>query len=147
VVAARLTIDDLLEQARARIERLEPVEAYEAIGAGAQLIDIRCESARRADGIVPGSFHIPRTVLEWRLDPDSPWRNPHVGGLTTRLLILCDHGYSSSLAAANLTEIGFARAADVIGGYAAWKEARLPIVTAPEPPATGELPGMGPPEP
>jgi rhodanese-related sulfurtransferase len=147
VVAARLTIDGLLAQARAKIERLDPLDAYEAVGAGAQLIDIRCESARHADGIVPGSFHIPRTVLEWRLDPDSPWRNPHIGGLTTRLLILCDHGYSSSLAAANLSEIGFAHAADVIGGYAAWKEAGLPIVAAPEPTDSGELPGMGPPEP
>jgi rhodanese-related sulfurtransferase len=146
VSATRITVDDLLARARARIERLEPPEAYDAFAGGAHLIDIRCESARRDDGIVPGSFHIPRTVLEWRLDPDSPWRNPYVGGLETQLLIFCDHGYSSSLAAATLVELGFTRTADVIGGFAAWRDSGLPIAPAPPPPAPGELPGMGPPE-
>jgi rhodanese-related sulfurtransferase len=145
MAAQRITIDDMLGRARARIERVEPVKAFRELAAGAQLIDIRCEAARRDDGIVPGSFHIPRTVLEWRLDPDSPWRNPHVGGLETRFLVFCDHGYSSSLAAATLVELGFSRAADVIGGFAGWKEAGLPMASAP-PSELGELPGMGPPE-
>jgi rhodanese-related sulfurtransferase len=141
----RWTIDHMLEEARARIARLEPVEAARALAAGAQLIDIRCEAARQEDGIVPGAFHIPRTVLEWRVDPDSPWRNPHVGGLDRRLLVLCDHGYSSSLAAATLVQLGFEQAGDVVGGFAGWREAGLPTAPAPAP-KPGELPGMGPPE-
>jgi rhodanese-related sulfurtransferase len=146
MAAARTTINEMLEHARKKIERVDPLAAAAELAAGAQLIDIRCESARRDQGIVPGSFPIPRTVLEWRLDPDSPWRNPYMGGLETRLLVLCDHGYSSTLAAATLVELGFSRAADVIGGFAGWREAGLPVVSAPGS-RSGELPGMGPPEP
>jgi rhodanese-related sulfurtransferase len=86
-------------------------------------------------------------VLEWRTDLDSPWRNPCVGGLDRRLVVLCDHGYSSVLAAAVLVELGFTRAGDVIGGFAAWREAGLPVGRTrrrrrgPDEPA-----GMGPPD-
>ena len=127
----RRTLEQLLEAARARIERLEPAEARAANERGALLIDIRADFDRERDGIVPGSLHIPRTVLEWRLDPDSTWRNPHVGGLDQHIVLLCDHGCSSVFAAATLVELGFAHAGDVIGGYAAWREAGLP--TAPSP--------------
>ena len=72
--------------------------------------------------------HIPRTVLEWRLDPESPWRNPHVGSLDQQIVLICDHGCSSILAAATLVELGFARAGDVVGGFAAWRDAGLPGV-------------------
>jgi rhodanese-related sulfurtransferase len=146
VVAVRVnrrTLDELLEAARTRIERLEPVDALAAIEQDALLIDIRADVDRERDGIVPGSLHIPRTVLEWRLDPDSAWRNPHVGGLDQQIVLICDHGCSSILAAAALVELGFARAGDVVGGFAAWREAGLP--TAPSPPyrrGPGEPAGM-----
>jgi len=143
---ARRTIHDVLERARRRIERLEPAEAWAAAERGATIVDIRSDLARES-GVIPGSLHIPRTVLEWRLDPGSPWRNPHVGGLDTRILILCDHGYSSSLAAGALAELGFARVGDVIGGFSAWAEAGLPVKPGPRPHDRRALPGMAPPEP
>lgn len=127
---------------------MAPDEAAAALREGAHLVDIRSAEAREHDGIVPGSLHVPRTVLEWRLDPDGAWRTPHVGGLDERLILICDHGCSSVLAAATLADLGYARAGDVVGGFAAWREAGLPVLPAPrrglEP---GELPGMRPPEP
>jgi len=143
----RRTLEQLLEAAQARIERFEPAEAHAASERGALLIDIRADVDRERDGIVPGTLHIPRTVLEWRLDPDSSWRNPHVGGLDQQILLLCDHGCSSVFAAAALVDLGFAHAGDVIGGYAAWREAGLP--TAASPPCRrepGEPAGMRPPD-
>lgn len=77
--------------------------------------------------MIPGALHLPRTVLEWRVDPDSPWRNPHVGSLDRQLVIVCDHGYSSSLAACSLRELGFTRATDLVGGFQAWRAAGLPV--------------------
>ena len=121
----------LLDLARSRIERLSPAAAWAGASAGdVVLVDIRSVDARMRDGVVPGSVHIPRTVLEWRLDAQSPWRNPHVAGTTRRLAVLCDHGWSSSLAAASLVELGYASAADVEGGIEAWREAGLPLVAA-----------------
>jgi rhodanese-related sulfurtransferase len=141
------TLDELLDAAQARITRLEPAEAHAATEQGALLIDIRADVDRERDGIVPGSLHIPRTVLEWRLAPDSSWRSPHVGGLDQQILLLCDDGCSSVLAAATLAELGFARAGDVIGGFAAWRAAGLPAAptTAPRR-RPGELAGMRPPD-
>jgi rhodanese-related sulfurtransferase len=141
--ATRRTVEDLLAAARRRIERLQPAEALDAVAGGAQLIDIRSGDARDRDGAIPGSLHIPRTVLEWRVDPASEWRNPAVGGLETQLVLICEHGYSSSLAAATLVELGFARAGDVIGGFSAWQRAGLPVTQA-GPPRGDVLPGMAP---
>ena len=145
VGANRRTLEELLDAARAQIERLEPAEALAATEEGALLIDIRADLDRERDGIVPGSLLIPRTVLEWRLDPDSTWRNPHIGDLHQQILLLCDHGCSSVFVAASLVELGFARAGDVIGGFAAWRDAGLR--TAPATPyrrRPGELAGMRP---
>jgi rhodanese-related sulfurtransferase len=103
----------------------------------ALIVDTRVE---RSTGVVPGSLHVPLSVLAWRVDPDSDWRNPNVGGLDTRLILICDHGESSSLAAASLLELGFTRVGDVVGGFEAWLAARLPVTEAP--PAGGGLPGM-----
>jgi rhodanese-related sulfurtransferase len=139
-------VEELLEVARGRIERLEPDAAWAAAsGRDALILDIRSEDDRRATGIVPGSLHIPRTVLEWRVDPSSAWHNPRVGGRDRRLVLLCTHGFSSSLAAATLVDLGFERSGDVIGGFEAWSRRGLPIVRAP-PRRDGELPGMGWPE-
>jgi rhodanese-related sulfurtransferase len=142
--AGRRTLQELLDEACRRIERLGPHEAHAALRAGALLVDIRADTSRERDGIVPGSLHVPRTVLEWRFDPESPWRSPYAGALHQRVALLCDHGCSSVLAAATLVDLGFARAADVVGGFAAWREAGLPVVEAPPP--GGSLPGMGPPD-
>jgi rhodanese-related sulfurtransferase len=134
---ARRTLEQMLNEARARIERFEPADASAAIQAGALIVDTRVD---RSAGIVPGSLHVPLSVLQWRLAPDSAWRNPHVGGLETRLILICEHGESSSLAAASLRELGFTRVGDVVGGFEAWLAAGLPVTEAP--PAGDGLPGM-----
>ena len=97
--------------------------------------------------MIPGSLHIPRTVLEWRLDPETPpdRRNPHVTGLGQQLVIVCAHGYSSSLAAATLRDLGFSRATDLDGGFEAWSDQGMPVRPAPARDPDG-LPGMGGPE-
>jgi rhodanese-related sulfurtransferase len=142
----RRTLQDLIEDGRSRVARLEPAAARAAAARGALLIDIRSAQDRERDGAVPGSLHIPRTVLEWRLDPESEWRSPHVGGLDRHIVLICDHGYSSLLAAATLVDLGFTRVGDVVGGFAAWKAAGLPTST-PRPVDSAQLPGMAPPEP
>jgi rhodanese-related sulfurtransferase len=145
--ARRRTIDELYAEAAARIERLEPAAALAAQGEGAVLVDIRSDSARERDGIVPGSLHLPRTVLEWRLDPASAWRSPHAPGLDERVVVLCDHGFSSVLASAVLADLGFARAGDVVGGFAAWHAAGLPVSSiAARRRGSDEPTGMGPPD-
>jgi rhodanese-related sulfurtransferase len=144
---ARRTVGELLGEAWARIERLTPAEALAAAGAGALIVDIRSDADRERTGVVPGSLHVPRTVLEWRLDPAGEWHSPYAPPLDRQVLVLCDHGYSSSLAAAVLVELGFERAGDVIGGVAAWRDAGLPVVPAPPEREPGVLPGMAPPEP
>jgi rhodanese-related sulfurtransferase len=126
-VASRKTIDELLEETRARIERVSPAEAAAELGDGALLVDIRSESQRATDGVVPGAVYHPRNVLEWRLDPSSGYNDPAVGGVERRVIVMCDAGYASSLAAATLREIGFARAADLDGGFQAWRGAGLPV--------------------
>jgi rhodanese-related sulfurtransferase len=146
-VGGRTSIDELMAAASARIDRLQPEEAFGEAADGALLVDIRSADSRSRDGIVPGSLHLPRTVLEWRVDPDSPWRNPHVGSLDRRLILICDHGYSSVLAAATLRELGFERAGDVVGGFEAWRRAGLPVADGRSiRERDGELPGMGPPD-
>ena len=139
----RRTVDDLLADARARIARYEPAEALAAQARGAVLVDIRSDGDRVAGGVPAGSLHVPRTVLEWRLDPESPWRSPHAPGLGDEVILLCAHGFSSSLAAASLAELGFERVGDVAGGFEAWVETGLPVVEAPT--EQPDLPGSGPP--
>jgi rhodanese-related sulfurtransferase len=125
----RRTINDLLADARARLHRLEPVEAHAALGKGAALIDTRCAELRQRDGSVPGSIAIPLSVLFWRLDPVSGHDMPELSRVRDRQVILmCDHGYSSSLAAATLHDLGYDNATDVNGGFQAWAAAGLPVV-------------------
>jgi rhodanese-related sulfurtransferase len=123
----RLTADDLLAAARSGIARIAPVPAAAAMDEGAILVDTRCEEDRRRHGVVPGSIPVPRTVLEWRADPSSPHRDDRIADLDARLIVMCTDGYSSSLAVANLTAMGFRRAADLDGGFVAWKAAGLPV--------------------
>ncbi|HEX6619592.1 MAG TPA: rhodanese-like domain-containing protein [Solirubrobacteraceae bacterium] len=120
-------IDELLEQARARLTRVDPAAARAAIDAGAVLVDIRAESQRERDGVVPGSVFIARNVLEWRCDPDGANRDERVADPARRLIVMCDAGYQSSLAAATLQELGHADATDLDGGFQAWRAAGLPV--------------------
>ncbi|MGL6280305.1 MAG: rhodanese-like domain-containing protein [Gaiella sp.] len=122
----RRTLDEMLADACAKITRHSPVEARDCIEAGGILVDIRSDTEREGDGIVPGSLHIPRTVLEWRADPDGSHRNPYLTDLGQPVVLICQHGCSSVLAAANLVELGYLRAGDVVGGFVAWREAGLP---------------------
>jgi rhodanese-related sulfurtransferase len=126
-VARPLTADDLLAEARRDLARLEPAEAASAMSAGAVLVDIRSEYQRDRDGLVPGSVFVPRNVLEWRCDPASAWRDERVSDASRRLIVMCDEGYQSSLAAANLRRMGFDDATDVVGGFQAWRSAGLPV--------------------
>jgi rhodanese-related sulfurtransferase len=132
------SLDEMLAGARSRIVRCTP---QEALAAEVVLVDLRSNDERERDGIIPGSIHVPRSVLEWRCDPDSGWSNPNVADRALPLVLVCAHGYSSSFAAAALVELGFERAGDLVGGFEAWSDAGLPVAAAPQP-ADG-LPGMG----
>jgi rhodanese-related sulfurtransferase len=125
-VADPVTAEDLLAEARSGLERLDPPAAAAALESGAVLVDIRSELQRERDGVVPGSVFFPRNVLEWRCDPASPARDERVCDPALQLILMCDEGYQSSLAAANLRRLGFDRATDLAGGFQAWRAAGLP---------------------
>jgi len=125
-----VTVDDLLARARARIDRVEPKDAAAAVERGAVLIDIRSELQRERDGVVSGALFFPRNVLEWRCDPASDTHDPRVGGTDRRVIVMCDEGYQSSLAALSLQELGFEQASDLAGGFKAWCAAGLPVERA-----------------
>lgn len=144
--AAGSAADLLLALARGSIDRVTVEQAYDALRAGGCLIDIRSDSARLLDGVVPGSVHIPRTVLEWRLDPTSEWRNPHLELDALTPILICDHGCSSSLAADGLRHLGHERSCDVIGGFEEWSARGLPVIARPPLDESGQLPGMGGPD-
>ena len=127
----RQTAEGLLAQARSRIHRRTPDEAHRS---GAQLIDIRGSAQRERDGELPGALCFERNVLEWRVDPASEAHDPRVAGLGDEILLICDEGYQSSLAAAVLRDLGFTRAGDVEGGFRAWRAAGLPTTHAPHDP-------------
>jgi rhodanese-related sulfurtransferase len=118
-----VTIDEVLEAARRRIVRLAPEHAVSACRAGAVLVDIRPAAQREAEGELPGALVVERNVLEWRFDPWSEARLP-MADHDLQVIVICQEGYTSSLAAASLQDLGIHRAADVIGGYAAWRELR-----------------------
>ena len=127
--AAR-SIDEILGEARARLCRLGPQEARAAMASGAVLVDIRPQAQRAAQGVVPGALHVERNVLEWRFDPRSPARLPQAS-YHLRVIVMCVEGYTSSLAAASLHDLGVAGATDLAGGFRAWQRAGLPVVTVP----------------
>lgn len=122
-----MTIDDLLQSARLRIDRIAPRDVGRELEDGALLVDLRCPDERMRTGMVPGSIAIGRSVLEWRADPASHSRDPRIARPDARILLLCEQGYSSSLAAESLVRLGFQRAADVIGGMERWLEEGLPV--------------------
>lgn len=124
-------IDELLERVREGYDRVEARDAHEAVRAGeALLVDIRYAALRERDGLVPGAVVVERNELEWRLDPRGSHRLPEATGHELRVIVLCNEGYASSLAAESLHRLGLRRATDLVGGFQAWRAAGLPVVPA-----------------
>lgn len=113
-------IDQLLARARQRLTRVHPADLAAEVEAGALVVDIRPVEQRQRYGELPGATVIRRDVLEWRLDPTSPHRLPGLVQPDTRIILVCQQGYSSSLAAASLQDLGLSRATDLVGGYDRW---------------------------
>ncbi|MEA2424854.1 MAG: hypothetical protein QOH13_1264 [Thermoleophilaceae bacterium] len=123
-----MRIEELLDEARAGLDRLSPAEAHAAVsGPGAVLVDIREDHQRDRDGLVPGAIVVARNVLEWRCAPDSQWRDERLSDPERMLVLICQEGYQSSLAAATLQRLGLPRATDVDGGFEGWAAAGLPV--------------------
>jgi len=116
-----VTVDDLLVQARRRIRRIGPHELAGVVRDGGIVVDIRPAGQRRAEGELPGAVVVERNVLEWRFDPRGGHRLPGVRGLDQPVVVVCSEGYASSLAAASLADLGYTGAADLVGGYCAWR--------------------------
>ncbi|WP_245672262.1 rhodanese-like domain-containing protein [Nocardia anaemiae] len=128
-----ISAEDRLDQARAKLNRVDPEQAAALLAEGALVVDIRPHANRLAEGEIPGSVVVERIVLEWRLDPTSAHRLP---GLTehTPVVLVCNEGYASSLAAADVLELGLHQATDLIGGFRAWQAAGLPVTPGGTPP-------------
>lgn len=116
-----MTVDELLHQSRGRIRRVGPLELDAIRQEGGLLVDIRPAFQRAEEGALPGAVCIERNVLEWRLDPTSPYRLPEVTGYDQPVVVICSEGYASSLAAASLADLGYLVPADLVGGYCAWR--------------------------
>ena len=117
----------LLAEARLRLRRLHPCQAHAAQLGGALLVDTRPFEQRQADGLIPGAIVIDRNVLEWRFDPAGEHRCPEADGIDQHVVVVCNEGYSSSLAAASLQALGLRNATDLIGGFQAWRQSGLPV--------------------
>jgi rhodanese-related sulfurtransferase len=139
---AAIGVDGLLAAARARLRRLTPHEAAVAVARGALLVDIRPHAQRVVEGEVPGALVVERNVLEWRFDPTGTHRVPQAAP-DLQVVVLCSEGYTSSLAAAALHDVGVPRATDVVGGITAWRAAGLPVVAGGTP-AGGTSPATSP---
>ncbi|MEV5240685.1 rhodanese-like domain-containing protein [Streptomyces cinnamoneus] len=123
-----MRVEELLAAARAELHRLGPAEAAAAQAAGGLLVDIRYAALRERDGTVPGALVVERNELEWRLDPLCDHRAPQATGHDLRVVVICNEGYASSLAAVSLRRLGLHRATDVVGGFQAWWSAGLPVL-------------------
>ncbi|MGX6604365.1 rhodanese-like domain-containing protein [Micromonosporaceae bacterium Da 78-11] len=121
-------IDEILAGARARLTRVDPLAVHAAMRRGAILVDIRPAAQRAEFGEIPGAVIIERNVLEWRLDPRSDARLSFADSYDLEVIVTCQEGYTSSLAAAALQELGLHRATDLAGGFAAWQAAGLPTI-------------------
>ena len=122
-----MTVDEFLDQARAELDRVDPAQAKRLQDEGALLVDIRPIANRAEEGEIAGSVPVERIHLEWRLDPASPHRLPEVGA-DTKVIVLCNEGYASSLAARDLQRLGLTTATDLVGGFRAWAAAGLPVI-------------------
>ena len=128
--AGARTIDQILAEARARLDRLTPAEAFAAFSRGAVLVDIRPAGQRAREGAIPGALIVERNVLEWRFDPASDARLPWVRDYDHQVIVFCSEGYTSSLAAAALQDLGLDRATDLAGGFQAWSAEGLPTCSS-----------------
>lgn len=131
-MTVRRTIDQILADSRARLRRLKPEEVQNAQRTGAVLVDIRPVAQRAASGQIPGAVVVERNVLEWRFDPASDARLPIADRYDLPVIVYCEEGYTSSLAAAALQDLGLFRATDLVGGMLAWRAAGLPVEPAAE---------------
>ena len=124
-----VSIEQVLLEARAKLQRLPAKDAYEAVAQEqAILVDIRPQAQRAVEGGIPGALIVERNVLEWRLDPTSSARLPIATDHDLQVIVFCSEGYTSSLAAAALKDLGLWRATDILGGFQAWRACGLPIV-------------------
>ena len=128
--AERTTVAAMLASARSSLSRLDPLGLQLAMDNGAVVLDLRTPTDRERFGCIPGSIHAPRTLLEFMVDPDWGYQHPAIDGFDQTLVCVCNGGYSSSLAAATLQQLGFCNATDLIGGVAAWAEQGLTVVAA-----------------
>ncbi|SFP31074.1 Rhodanese-related sulfurtransferase [Amycolatopsis arida] len=126
-------VDDLLAATRSTLDRVAPADLVRLRDEGALVVDIRPVADRVAEGEIPGAVPVERIHLEWRLDPSSPHRLPQVREDRV-VVVVCNEGYASSLAAAILRELGLRRATDLIGGFRAWRAAGLPTRPGGTPP-------------
>jgi rhodanese-related sulfurtransferase len=126
----RFNVHDMVYEARGRINRFTPAELQAAIAADPDLlvVDTRTPTDRQRFGVIAGSVHLPRTLVEWHLDPANGFVHPSVSDFDQQIVLVCNGGYSTSLAADNLRRLGYHRAGDLIGGVTAWKQAGLPVV-------------------
>ncbi|MFH8992583.1 rhodanese-like domain-containing protein [Streptomyces sp. NPDC017940] len=122
-----LGIDELLDRVRLGLDRVTPEQAHAIAGSGGLLVDTRYAALRERDGLVPGALVVERNELEWRLDPQGSHRAPEAVSHDVRVVVFCNEGYASSLAAASLRQLGLRHATDLIGGFQAWKAAGLPV--------------------
>jgi rhodanese-related sulfurtransferase len=123
-----MNVDELLREARTGLERLTPAESLEAMQRGeAVIVDIREEDRRAREGRVPGAVEIDRNVLEWRCAPESDWRDERLCDPARIVIVMCNQGYQSSLAAATLQRLGLPRATDMDGGFQRWRAEGLPL--------------------
>ncbi|GHH87763.1 sulfurtransferase [Streptomyces sulfonofaciens] len=126
-----MSIDDHLERVRSGLDRVEARAAHQAARSGeALLVDIRYEALRVRDGLIPGALVVERNELEWRLDPLGSHRLPEATDHDLWVVVICNEGYASSLAAASLQHLGLHRATDLVGGFQAWRAAGLPVTAA-----------------
>jgi len=131
--AGSRSIDEILAEARSRIHRVDsPTAHHEHTKSDAILVDIRPEAQRLANGMIPDALIIERNVLEWRFDPRCEARLPIANTYGLRVIVFCQEGYTSSLAAASLQDLGLAKATDMEGGFKAWKDAGLPTIGVPK---------------
>ena len=125
----RVAALEACRQARSKICRIDARDLFERLCGDhpPTVVDTRTNTDRERFGVIRGAVHVPRTVLEWHLDPSSGYRHPAVTSTDQSLVVVCNGGYSSSLAAANLMLLGFTRVSDLVGGHQAWRAAGLPV--------------------
>jgi rhodanese-related sulfurtransferase len=121
-------VDEILAAARSRIApRARPEDLAAALAAGALVVDTRATEFRQRDGDLPGALVVERNVLEWRLDPSSPHRLPDMDDPARQVIVVCDEGFASSLAAASLLDLGLTNVTDLEGGYQAWRSSQQSV--------------------